>query len=407
VRSDQPSVTERLVLVSDLHLGGGAEAARWGSGFADPFDEDAAFVQFLAHLHARDAGPCRLVMLGDTVDFLRVPVIGPRAGLYARNDAEASGQLDRIHAAHGTVFGALAGTLASGVPVDFVVGNHDVELARPAVQDRLRDLLADHGCPPSALRQLRFHPWGYHLRGVLYAEHGNHYHDINTFERPLHPFRNDVAERPPAARLGGVRRVAAGGPARSWRRDVVADLLPRGRLGPVARAEYRASLLAYAEEVGLAAEVVGWLHDLGHTSFVRIARRLLKSRLLGGPSFSEQLPHVAALVHEVLSSRGQAASFYIFGHAHVAMHVRLAGPHAHYLNTGTWSTDRREPTSASGPDPAHRTWVEIEPGGGGPPVAKLMSWAGGPVELPDPGDTATVELEETEHGAIGQANSSG
>ena len=46
----------RLVLVSDLHLGGGPEAAAAGPGFADPFDQDDAFVQFLGYLRRREEG---------------------------------------------------------------------------------------------------------------------------------------------------------------------------------------------------------------------------------------------------------------------------------------------------------------------------------------------------------------
>ena len=36
-------LSQRLVLVSDLHMGGGAAAARWGPGFIDEFDGDEVF----------------------------------------------------------------------------------------------------------------------------------------------------------------------------------------------------------------------------------------------------------------------------------------------------------------------------------------------------------------------------
>ncbi len=323
---------ERLVLLSDLHLGSGAEAAGWGPGFADEFDGDDAFPEFLAYLSTRDDPPDRLVLLGDTVDFLRVPVSGSRAGLYARTDAEAVGQLDRVALAHPRVFAALAEALRAGVAIDVVVGNHDLELARPAVRDRLRALLLPAGSAAAAGR-LRVHQWGYHLPGLLYAEHGNHFHDINTVHRPLQPFRRGGSvERPPAARLGGLRRVALRGPARSLARDAVSDLLPRHH-----------------------------------------------------PDRAEQLPAVAAAVHEVLGAAGRGAAFYVFGHAHEARHARLPGTAACYLNTGTWSTDVRGPREAT--EPARRTWVEILPGQGGrPAAAALLRWAGGPVALPGPVD---------------------
>jgi UDP-2,3-diacylglucosamine pyrophosphatase LpxH len=378
--------SRRLILVSDLHLGGGAASAAWGPGFVDEFNEDAAFSAFLAYLRRREGGRCRLVLLGDTVDFLRVPVTGRRNGLYARDDREAIGQLEQIHAAHSEVFGGLAALLAAGAPVDVVLGNHDVELARPAVRDRLRALLSQHA--GAALDLLRFHPWALHLPGLLYAEHGNHYHDINTFVRPLCPFRrNGLVERPPGARLGALRRAVAGGRARPCSRDAIADLQPRRRLDPVSRAEYRGSVLpAYSAELGLPLDTVVRLHQLGQTSVPRIARRMLRAWLAGGRSFGQVLPTVAAAVHQELSASGHAAAFYVFGHVHAARHVWLPGTDACYLNTGTWSTDRREPPD--GPEPAEpvgRTWVEIDPGQDGiPPKATLWTWAGAPDPLPGP-----------------------
>ncbi|HEU4348817.1 MAG TPA: hypothetical protein VFR35_13650 [Actinoplanes sp.] len=373
-------VVERIVLVSDLHLGGGAAAAAAPAGCADPFDDDEAFVRFLDHLHGAAVGPYRLVLLGDTFDFLRVPVTGRRTGLYARNDAEAVGQLETIRTAHPEVFRGLARVLATGAGVDVVVGNHDVELARPALRDRLRTMLSDHGGPPAERARLRFFPWVYHVPGVLYAEHGNHYHDINTFRRPLYPFRRPgVTERPPAARLGGLRRLASGG-ARAVLRDALADLTPRGPLAAAERAGYGEMLTAFADEAGLDRAAVARLHGLGRTSAVRIAQRLLAVRLAGRPGYHERLPLVAATVHELLGSTGVPASCYVFGHTHAPQHLRLPDGGASYLNTGTWSTERR---GAVG-----RTWVEIRHGPGRPPRAALLSWMDGPVPLSPAGEPA-------------------
>src|SRR5512133_830266 len=199
-------VSERLVLVSDLHLGAGTVPASWGAGFIDEFDGDEAFPAFLTWLRFEGPRPSRLVLLGDTLDFLRVPVPG---ALYARNDAEAVRQLDLIAAAHPRVFEALSAMVNDGIAIDVVVGNHDVELARPAVQGCLRTLLrapSDTGDQGA----VNFHLWGYYAPGLLYAEHGNHYHDINCFQRPLVPFRNGRTERPPAARFGSARRQLRG-----------------------------------------------------------------------------------------------------------------------------------------------------------------------------------------------------
>jgi hypothetical protein len=345
-----------LVIVSDLHLGGGPQAGAWGPGFGDEFAADQAFSDFLCWLSQRPQR--RLVFLGDVFDFLRVPVTGARAGLFARSDAEAVAQLDAIAAAHPAAFSAMSEALRAGVGIDFVSGNHDAELIRPAVRDRLRVLLGG---------QARFHPWVLYLPGLLYAEHGHHHHDINTFIRPLHPYaeKDGRLERPPAARLGDLRRLPAR-PARLWR-DALAGL--RGRPAARARAEYFARLVpAHADEIGLPGGVLTQLHQLASSSPVDIARRLARQRLRGrgGPGY---LPTAAAAVHELLARHQLAVPFYTFGHTHAAMRLPLAA-NAWYLNSGTWSE------AAWGGAGPRRTWIEITPAAPPDAAARLYRWTG-------------------------------
>lgn len=372
-------LSQRLVLVSDLHIGGGAAAARWGPGFIDEFDGDEAFPAFLTWLRSDGRRPSRLVLLGDTLDFLRVPVPG---ALYARNDAEAVGQLERIAVAHPTVFEALGAIVNDGTALDVVVGNHDVELARPAVQRRLRTLLK---APrnTAANQAVRFHLWGYYLPGLLYAEHGNHYHDINSFRRPLVPFRDGRTERPPAARLGSARRwlLGRGHPCAPPLHQIVKDLFSVGRLSSAALKEYRDSTLSeYAARIGLPVSAVRRLDELGRTSVPATAARIARSRLARGPSFGDAAPEVATSVHRVLAAAGCAVPFCVFGHTHAARHLRLPGGACHYLNTGTWSTDYRRVVNRRLPlpDPRRRTWVELSGHGSGNPQARLLHWVEGP-----------------------------
>ena len=65
-----------------------------------------------------------------------------------------------------------------------VAGNHDLDLVRPAVGQRLRWHL---GVAASDDR-VRIWPWLYVVPGVLYAEHGNQHHDLNRFPRILDPY---------------------------------------------------------------------------------------------------------------------------------------------------------------------------------------------------------------------------
>jgi UDP-2,3-diacylglucosamine pyrophosphatase LpxH len=344
-----------LVIVSDLHLGAGAPAAAWGAGFSDEFADDQALGDFLRWLSRRPQ--CRLVFLGDAFDFLRVPVTGTRTGMFARSDTEAVAQLDRIAAAHPTVVEALSAALAAGVQADFVAGNHDAELIRPAVQERLRALLG---------AQVRFHPWLLYIPGLLYAEHGHHHHDINAFVRPLRPYakKGGRLERTPATWLGDLRRLPAG-PGRLWR-DALTGLL--GRPPARARAEYLARLVpASADEIGLPGSVVTELHHLASLSLLGAGRRLVSTRLRRDdrPGY---LPAAAAAVHDLMARNQLAVPFYAFGHTHAATRLPL-GANACYLNSGTWSTASRGGTQT------RRTWIEIT--AGAPAAsARLFHWTG-------------------------------
>jgi UDP-2,3-diacylglucosamine pyrophosphatase LpxH len=361
--SGDVAVTEsKLAVVSDLHLGGGPRAAGWGAGFSDEFTDDQAFSDFLCWL---SQGPeSRLVFLGDTFDFLRVPVIGTRTGLFARSDAEAVAQLNRIATAHPIVFKTLSAALAAGVQVDFVSGNHDAELIRPAVQDRLCMLLGAHA---------RFHPWLLYIPGLLYAEHGHHHHDVNAFGRPLYPYANGDRrlERPPAAWLGDLRRVSAS--PRHWWRDAMTGL--HGRPSVRTRGEYLAKLLpAHADEIGLSERVLAELHHLASYSPLRIGRRLARTRLQRGEDRDYMLI-AAAAVHDLMTRNKLSVPFYAFGHTHAAMLSPLA-TNASYLNSGTWSTTSWGRTSI------RRTWIEITADNRAA-SARLFHWAGAARPLAD------------------------
>jgi UDP-2,3-diacylglucosamine pyrophosphatase LpxH len=337
----------RVVLVSDLHLGAGDEVGRrHGPAFGEQFHDDEAFEAFLSHQRAR--GDHRLVLLGDAFDLLHVPVTAPRAALYARSDEQALGQLRAVLEAHPLVRDALAAT-AVRHPVDVVLGNHDVELARPALQRELRSVLG----PGVAV-----HPFALHLPGVLHAQHGHHHHDINTFRDPQHPVGpRGTAERPPAARLHALR--AGLGAPRAFARELPTVAL--SRRGPRRPAE---------AEGPLPAQVVADLVALGSTSVPRIARRVARKALARGRGPLPPYGAVAATrVRDVLARHGWGVPFVAFGHTHVAG-LEPMGDDGWYLNTGTWSCDAR------GADGARLTWLEVTEG-----VATLWRWDGEPVLL--------------------------
>ncbi|APR88377.1 hypothetical protein A7982_13726 [Minicystis rosea] len=128
----------RTIIISDLHLGNGGEYDVFAGGEALP-----AFLDQLAH------EPARVVVNGDGVDFLmnEDPLELDRARAVAQARAIAAAP------ASAAVLQAFGRVLERGGEVVIRLGNHDVELSLPEVQDVLRSAL---GQPPSVAGRLAF-----------------------------------------------------------------------------------------------------------------------------------------------------------------------------------------------------------------------------------------------------------
>ncbi len=191
-----PAIDDRdIVIMSDVHMSAGYDARTGTFDRNEDFFFDGAFGRFLDHLveRRRDSPRSwRLVILGDFFDFLQVPLdVEPGAGA---TSAEASvARLDRIARGHHKVFAGLARFIAAGHHVDVVLGNHDIELIWPAVQNRFREHLAGLGTGKDIdlLERVVFHPWIVHIPGILYAEHGQQYDGINSFATLMTPYLPD------------------------------------------------------------------------------------------------------------------------------------------------------------------------------------------------------------------------
>ncbi|SFP13001.1 hypothetical protein SAMN05660464_2149 [Geodermatophilus dictyosporus] len=334
--TDGSATGSRIAVLADLHL---------ACGEHDPFTEDDRLARTIRHLVSGAGGvPLRLVLLGDTFDFPAVSLPG-RGASPATRPSEAVRKLDRIMAAHAPVFAALRDLLAAGHRIDFVAGNHDMELSMPAVQRSLRQALPG---------TLDVHPWMLHLPGVLYAEHGQQHHDLNRFPGLLvdHPDDGDRPLRvPPGSYLDALvhlRRRApwASPPARALLAARMGTGLFLG-LVRLSRAERhrpeRERLLRSTTLAGLPAGSVVDIDRLGAATPASIARRaaVLAARRLRRRSGAAVpfMQAAAQAVHHVLAAEGAAVPFYLFGHTHVAADVPLAdGAAARYLNPGTWSS---------------------------------------------------------------------
>ncbi|WP_433928215.1 hypothetical protein AB3662_33560 [Sorangium cellulosum] len=128
----------RALIISDLHLGNGGD-----------YDVFAGEQELPALLDRFASPPTRVIVNGDGIDFLmnedELALDVPRAVAQARSCAESR--------ATRAVFAALGRVLAAGGEVVIRLGNHDVELALPEVQEVFRSAL---GQPPAVAARLSF-----------------------------------------------------------------------------------------------------------------------------------------------------------------------------------------------------------------------------------------------------------
>lgn len=198
-----------LVVLSDLHLGRGYDAARkrWRRLEAFLYDEDfLAFCRWLCRSQRDQAPPLALVLNGDVFDFLRIEP-EPRPGAVAERafapllTPPAAARMARdVLAGHAAVAVGLAEVLAAGHEVIFLPGNHDLEVQWEPVQAAIAEVLSarleDLGAHPGAVARLSFVPWFLHEPGRIWIEHGCQYDPENAFRFPL---RRALAEGPLAA----------------------------------------------------------------------------------------------------------------------------------------------------------------------------------------------------------------
>lgn len=166
------SLEHPLCIVGDVHL------AR---------DRRTEVGEALARLVAEHA-ESEIVLNGDSFDLsIDPPGSDPAASIRAILDAHAAAR-DAIRA-----------HVAAGLPVTFVVGNHDAALAEPTVTHALEEALGPVNVAPWLLR-----------RGPVHVEHGHVYDPDNA---PIHPLAPWTLETEPLG-VALTRRFVA--PARAF-----------------------------------------------------------------------------------------------------------------------------------------------------------------------------------------------
>ena len=243
--------TYNYLFVSDLHLSEGRDPNTGLLSFTEDFFQDEAFARFLVYHvnlsrlpesapHYRK--PWKLVINGDFFDFLQVtklPAEGDELqsvrgvrhhqdlssnereyGLGTRS-AEIAWKLEQIERGHPIFFQALGWFLAhSGHELIIIKGNHDVEMYWPAVQARMRSLVAAayakwrvgyeqgerhdmilpwhdgflESISDVVSTHMQFPPWFYYEPGLFFVEHGNQYDPPNAFTNIMAPVLPDNPE---------------------------------------------------------------------------------------------------------------------------------------------------------------------------------------------------------------------
>lgn len=188
-------------IVSDMHL---CEAEPvntkfplWKKFKTRQFFYDDVFENFLAHIEEKAGGAkVELVLNGDIFDFdsvmimpekpiFRISWLEKKRGLYPRPE-RAKYKIQIILQHHERLVQALKAFIQRGNSAVFIIGNHDLELHFPEVQDEIFKALEVF---PESIDQVRFCEWFYISNKDTLIEHGNQYDPYCMCEDPINPFQ--------------------------------------------------------------------------------------------------------------------------------------------------------------------------------------------------------------------------
>jgi UDP-2,3-diacylglucosamine pyrophosphatase LpxH len=167
-----------VYLISDLHLGGAQPSIH------DPEDRGfricthgADVARFITAL-AEKPDSIELIVNGDTVDFLAEEDESGGWSAFSADEQAAARKLDRIIDRDRELFEALRALVERGHRLTLLIGNHDIELALPAVRRRLAERIGITGR----------HDFHFIYDGEAYVvgraliEHGNRYDPFNVVD---------------------------------------------------------------------------------------------------------------------------------------------------------------------------------------------------------------------------------
>jgi hypothetical protein len=324
------------------------------------------FLGYLQSLLLDSPQALRLVVLGDFLDLSLIGRANVDQMTPSSRNAVLKERVDEILSAHGDVFAALKDFIEGGGTVDIIPGNSDGALRIPRIWEHLSQSLLRGCSTPSPFARVQLHPWIYQVPGVLYAEHGNQYHEINSFPALLEGFHEGGPQQ--IETIGclleayGPRfnREAGGSRLDAWR--WIAQLTNQYlRASKVRRASsYKVLIQHYAHQAHIPSSLALELDGLGSRAFWRSASRALTRSVIarsGRPiADSDRYLRDAALrVHRAAEKHHRPALFYVFGHTHLDDIAAMDGGASQYVNSGTWVTQFKRNRETSGRPYVHVT----------------------------------------------------
>jgi UDP-2,3-diacylglucosamine pyrophosphatase LpxH len=171
-----------VVVISDLHLGGGPS----DPGDDHVYDQNQLrdFVQeHLLRSPEGSRGEIELFVNGDFLEFAQVRQSAYKLGSAEAwcSEAESLEKLDAILSGHADIFAAMGRFQEPGNVVTIAAGNHDVDLFWPEVQRRIRAAAGDVGFELGA-------EWCSRFGGRLRIGHGHQRDLANRFRDWTSPF---------------------------------------------------------------------------------------------------------------------------------------------------------------------------------------------------------------------------
>ena len=190
------------MVISDLHLSDAEPVDEkrplWKKFRRKDFFIDESFNKFLTFIQNESSGgSIELILNGDIFDFDSVMAVPTekvsgfpsisnyerRMGMNAMED-KSTYKIDVILTDHHIWTQALANFIKNGHQVIFVIGNHDLELNWPKVQDKIIQHLH---LPKKLMANIRFCEWFYISNHDTLIEHGHQYDPYCLSISPINP----------------------------------------------------------------------------------------------------------------------------------------------------------------------------------------------------------------------------